>query len=376
MEENRDEQYMQKALQLAQKGEGYVAPNPMVGAVIVKNDRIIGRGYHEQYGGPHAEVNAIASAKEDVAGATMYVTLEPCSHYGKTPPCADLLIEKKLAKVVIGSLDPNPLVAGKGIQKLKEAGIEVVSGVLEKECNEVNRVFRHYITTKRPYVVMKTAMTLDGKIATATGESQWISGEESRKDVHRLRHKYTAIMVGVNTIVHDNARLTCRMEQGKNPVRIVVDSRLRIALSANVLKDQEHNQTILATTNQASPLAAHKLETFGAKVLYCSSKDDRVDLNDLMNQLGAMGIDSILLEGGAMLNDSALREGIVQEVITYVAPKIIGGAQALTPIAGIGVAHLQDAYQLEQMKATAIGEDIKISAYVRPKKETQSVQAQ
>ena len=353
MEDNRDEQYMKQALQLAQKGEGYVAPNPMVGAVIVKDGRIIGSGYHEHYGGPHAEVNAIADAKEDMAGATMYVTLEPCSHYGKTPPCADLLVEKKLAKVVVGSLDPNPLVAGKGIQKLKEAGIEVVSGVLEKECNEINRVFRHYITTKRPYVVM----------------------EASRKDVHRLRHNYTGIMVGINTIIHDNARLTCRMEQGKNPVRIVVDSCLRIALTSNVLKDQENNQTILATTNQASPLAARKLETFGSKVLYCSSEDNRVDLNDLMNQLGAMGIDSILLEGGATLNDAALRAGIVQEVVTYIAPKMIGGATAPTPVGGMGVEHLQDAYQLGQMKVSAIGDDIKISAYIQPKTNIQPTEA-
>ena len=243
----------------------------------------------------------------------------------------------------------------------------MICGVLEKECNEINRVFRHYITTKRPYVVMKTAMTLDGKIATATGESQWISGEASREDVHRLRHKYTGIMVGINTIIHDNARLTCRMEQGKNPVRIVVDSCLRIALTSNVLKDQENNQTILATTNQASPLAARKLETFGSKVLYCSSKDNRVDLNDLMDQLGAMGIDSILLEGGATLNEAALRAGIVQEVVTYIAPKIVGGVAALTPVGGTGVEHLQDAYQLEQLKVSAIGEDVKISAYIQPR---------
>ena len=364
MEGNRDEQYMKQALQLAQKGEGYVAPNPMVGAVIVKDGRIIGSGYHEHYGGPHAEVNAIADAKEDVAGATMYVTLEPCSHYGKTPPCADLLVEKKLAKVVVGSLDPNPLVAGKGIQKLKEAGIEVVSGVLEAECNEINRVFRHYITTKQPYVVMKTAMTLDGKIATATGESQWISGEASRKDVHRLRHKYTGIMVGINTIIHDNARLTCRMEQGKNPVRIVVDSCLRIALTSNVLKDQENNQTILATTNQASPLAARKLETFGSKVLYCSSKDNRVDLNDLMNQLGAMGVDSILLEGGGTLNWAALESGIVQKVQAYIAPKLLGGRTAKTPVEGTGVPTPDQAFFLRNSRITQLGEDFLIESEV------------
>ena len=363
-----DSDYMKIALQLAKKGCGFTSPNPMVGAVIVKDGRIIGSGYHEHYGGPHAEVNAIADAKEDVAGATMYVTLEPCSHYGKTPPCADLLVEKKLAKVVVGSLDPNPLVAGKGIQKLKEAGIEVVSGVLEAECNEINRVFRHYITTKQPYVVMKTAMTLDGKIATATGESQWISGEASRKDVHRLRHKYTGIMVGINTIIHDNARLTCRMEQGKNPVRIVVDSCLRIALTSNVLKDQENNQTILATTNQASPLAARKLETFGSKVLYCSSKDNRVDLNDLMNQLGAMGVDSILLEGGGRLAEGALKAGIVDKVRFYIAPMLIGGSDAKTPVEGGGVRELCQAWKISDWTAEKIGDDLKITGYIRERR--------
>lgn len=364
---NKDERYMEQALNLAQKGAGWVAPNPMVGAILVKGDRIIGSGYHQKYGGPHAEVNAIACATEDVQGATMYVTLEPCCHDGKTPPCADLIVEKKLAKVVVGSLDPNPLVAGKGVQKLKEAGIEVVCGVLQEQCDYVNRIFRHYITTKQPYVVMKTAMTLDGKIATVTGESQWISGEQSRKEVHLLRHAYTGIMVGINTIIHDNARLTCRMEGGKNPTRIVVDSCLRISLMSNVLKDQEDNQTILATTSQASPLATNKLTMFGSKVVFCNKKDDRVDLQDLMNRLGAMGIDSILLEGGATVNDAALKAGIVQEVITYISPKIVGGANAPTPVGGTGVANLADAYKLTTMQVTQVGEDIKINALIKQK---------
>ena len=373
MENSRDRQYMEQALCLAKKGEGFVSPNPMVGAVIVKDGRVIGSGYHRQYGGPHAEVNAVAEAKEDIAGATVYVTLEPCAHYGKTPPCADMLAEKKPARVVVGSLDPNPLVAGKGVQKLRDAGIPVTVGVLEAQCRELNRVFFHYIAAKRPYVVMKTAMTLDGKIATVTGESQWITGEESRRDAHYLRCKYTGIMVGVNTIVHDNARLTCRLEQGKNPVRIVVDSCLRIPLSANVLKEQESNQTILATTSQASPLAVQKLEALGARVLCCRSKDGRVDLGDLMDRLGELGIDSVLLEGGATLNDAALREGIVQEVVAYIAPKIIGGAQALTPVEGAGTARLQDAYQLERMRAEPVGQDIKLSAYIRQKANAQPV---
>lgn len=362
---NQDEFYMQQALALAQKGEGWVAPNPMVGAVIVKNDRIIGSGYHEKYGASHAEVNAIGSATEPVQGAIMYVTLEPCCHYGKTPPCADLIIQQKIGKVVIGSLDPNPLVAGKGVQKLKEAGIEVVCGVLEEQCNYVNRIFYHYITTKRPYVVMKTAMTLDGKIATVTGESKWISGEESRQEVHRLRHRYTGIMVGINTIIRDNARLTCRMQGGKNPTRIVVDSCLRIPLQSHVLQDQERNLTILATTNQANSMVADQLSRLGSEVLRCCVKNSRVDLNDLMCRLGAIGIDSILLEGGSTLNDAALREGIVQELVTYIAPKIVGGDGAPTPVGGMGIAHLSDAIQLERMQVTSIGQDIKISALIK-----------
>lgn len=358
---------MQRALELAQKGAGWVAPNPMVGAVIVKDDRIIGSGYHKKYGGPHAEVNAVANATEDVQGAVIYVTLEPCCHYGKTPPCADLLVEKKISRVVIGSLDPNPLVAGKGVQKLKEAGVEVICGVLKEQCDFVNRVFLHYITAKRPYVVMKTAMTLDGKIATVTGESRWISDEESRREVHQLRHRYTGIMVGVNTIIYDNATLTCRMPGGKNPVRIVIDSRLRIPLTSNVLKDQVHNPTLLAATSQASPQTVAQLKTLGAEVIVCPIKDGRVDLNTLMDQLGAMGIDSILLEGGATLNEAALQQNIVQEIITYIAPKILGGDQAPTSVGGAGVTRLEDAFELEHMQAVPIGKDIRISAFIKKK---------
>ena len=365
---NLDEYYMRQALELAQRGGGWVAPNPMVGAVIVKNGRIIGSGYHEKCGGPHAEVNAIADAANFVQDAVMYVTLEPCCHYGKTPPCADLLIEKKISKVVIGSLDPNPLVAGKGVQKLKEAGIEVIYGVLQEQCDYVNRIFRHYITTKRPYVVMKTAMTLDGKIATVTGESRWISGEESRQEVHQLRHQYTGIMVGVNTVIHDNAVLTCRIPNGKNPVRIITDSCLRIPPTSNVLQDQVHNPTILATTAKASTQIANEFKSSGSKVMLCSVKNGRVDLNDLMDQLGAIGIDSILLEGGASLNDAALRQGIVQEVIAYLATKMVGGDRAPTSVGGEGIACLEDAVELEYMQAASIGQDIKISALVKRRK--------
>lgn len=247
-----DEVYMRMALDLARKGKGWTTPNPLVGAIIVKGGRVIGQGYHQKYGQPHAEVNAIASAKEDVTGATLYVTLEPCSHFGKTPPCSDLLIDKNIKRVVVGTLDPNPLVAGKGIERLRSNGIEVVTGVLEEESQKLNEIFIKYIVTKEPFVVMKNAMSLDGKIATVTGESQWISGESSRKQVHSLRHELAGIMVGIETIIKDDPQLTSRTLNSRNPIRIVVDSQLRIPIASKVLTQQDKAKTIVATTRRAN----------------------------------------------------------------------------------------------------------------------------
>lgn len=221
-----NQEYMRLAIEIAKKGAGKVNPNPMVGAVIVKDERVIGQGYHKYYGGNHAEVNAFENLSDNPEGATIYVTLEPCSHYGKTPPCVDKIIANKISKVVVGTLDPNPLVEGRGIKALKEAGIEVITGVLEEECKKLNEVFMKYILCKRPFVVLKTAMTLDGKIATESGESKWITSDKSRQEVHKLRNKLSAIMVGVNTVIKDNPELTCRLEGGKNPVRIIVDSKI------------------------------------------------------------------------------------------------------------------------------------------------------
>ena len=368
MAQQHDEQFMRQALALAAEGVGFTAPNPMVGTIIVKNGCIIGSGFHERYGGPHAEVNAVNSATMSIIGATVYVTLEPCVHFGKTPPCADLLIAQKPARVVIGCLDPNPLVSGKGVQRLKEAGIAVTVGVLQRECYHLNRIFCHYMRTKYPYITMKTAMSLDGKIATHTRESRWISGEKTRADAHALRHMHTGIMVGVNTVLQDDPQLTCRMPGGKNPVRIVVDSRLRTPLTAKILQDQAQNRTILVTTKAEEKTAA-VYQTAGATVLPCVETDGRVDLNDMIQQLGNMGIDSILLEGGATLNEAAVRAGIVQEVVTYLAPKLIGGADAPTPLGGLGIAHLSDACLLEGMQAEPLGEDLKITAYVKQRNE-------
>lgn len=360
-----DETYMKLALELAGKGRGKVAPNPMVGAIIVKNGKIIGQGYHKVYGEAHAEVNAFKDATEEVRGATMYVTLEPCSHYGKTPPCADRIVEEKIGKVVIGSLDPNPIVAGNGCKKLIDAGIEVVTGVLEEECKKLNEVFMKYITTKMPFVIMKSAMSLDGKIATPTGESKWITGETARKAVHEFRNEVSAIMVGVDTIIKDNPELTCRIENGKNPIRIVVDSKLRIPIHSKVIEEIEKANTIIATTEKADNEKISLLKKLGITILICSIKEGRVDLKDLMVKLGELKIDSILLEGGATLNYSALEQGIVDKVQIYIAPKIIGGEDSKTPVGGKGIDSLKHAFKVRNLTYSFLGEDILLEGYIK-----------
>lgn len=360
-----DEKWMRRALDLSMKAEGYVNPNPLVGAVIVKDGKVIGEGYHKKYGEPHAERNAFNSTDEDVAGATMYVTLEPCSHYGKNPPCADLIVEKKIGKVVVGILDPNPLVAGRGVKKLKDAGIEVKVGVLERECKKVNEIFLKYITTREPFVLMKNAMSLDGKIATYLGESKWISNEKSRERVQMLRNKYAAIMVGINTVIKDNPELTCRLEGGVNPIRVIVDSKLRIPIESKIVQTSKKVKTIVATTSNCNREKKVRLEEKGIEVILIGEREDKVDLKKLMKVLGEKEIDSILLEGGGELNFSALKAGIVDKVETYIAPKLIGGKEAKTPVEGKGIDNLSDAYQLENIETTIIDGDILIEGYVK-----------
>ncbi|QJA07580.1 bifunctional diaminohydroxyphosphoribosylaminopyrimidine deaminase/5-amino-6-(5-phosphoribosylamino)uracil reductase RibD [Romboutsia sp. CE17] len=359
-----NQEYMRLAIEIAKKGAGKVNPNPMVGAVIVKDERVIGQGYHKYYGGNHAEVNAFENLSDNPEGATIYVTLEPCSHYGKTPPCVDKIIANKISKVVVGTLDPNPLVEGRGIKALKEAGIEVITGVLEEECKKLNEVFMKYILCKRPFVVLKTAMTLDGKIATESGESKWITSDKSRQEVHKLRNKLSAIMVGVNTVIKDNPELTCRLEGGKNPVRIIVDSKLRIPLGSNVVVDNLA-QTIVATTEVADKDKILVLEKLGVKVLIINSKNERVDLQSLMIELGKRDIDGILLEGGATLSFSALEENIVDKIQVYIAPKIIGGEKSKTSIGGKGIEKLSDAIMLNNMTVKSVGTDLLIEAYLK-----------
>ena len=354
---------MELAIELAQKGAGKVNPNPMVGAVIVKDGTIIGEGYHEKYGEGHAEVNAFESLKEDPSGATMYVTLEPCSHYGKTPPCVDKIIQSKIKRVVIGMIDPNPLVAGNGVDKLKRAGIEVKVGVLEDKCKKLNEIFIKYILTKNPYVVLKTAMSLDGKIATRNGESKWISSEKSRLQVHNLRNKFSAIMVGVNTVIKDNPELTCRIKNGNDPIRIIVDSTLRIPINSKVLQNKD-NKTIIATTKRASINSMQELLKKNINVIIIDEKNGQVDLNALIKKLGELGIDSILLEGGSTLNYSALEENIVDKVMIYIAPKIIGGESSKTPVGGRGIDKLNNAFKLKNIAINILNEDILVEGYI------------
>ncbi len=354
---------MKMALELAKKGTGRTAPNPLVGAVIVKDGRVIGQGWHERYGEAHAERNALTSCQESPEGAVMYVTLEPCCHHGRQPPCTDAILTSGIRRVVIGSDDPNPLVAGKGIQLLRAQGITVTTGILREDCDRINAVFFHYIQTGLPYVVMKYAMTLDGKIAAYTGASKWITGEAAREHVHQQRHRYTAIMAGVGTVLADDPLLTCRIPDGKNPIRIICDSKLSTPLTAQIIQTAKQVPTILATccTEQKRQLA---YETAGCRVLTAESKNGRVDLRKLVQQLGREGIDSILLEGGGTLHWAALESGIVQKVQAYIAPKLLGGQSAKTPIEGQGFPTPAQGIHLVNSRITQLGEDILVESEV------------
>ncbi|HIW94060.1 MAG TPA: bifunctional diaminohydroxyphosphoribosylaminopyrimidine deaminase/5-amino-6-(5-phosphoribosylamino)uracil reductase RibD [Candidatus Flavonifractor merdipullorum] len=352
----QDTQWMARALALARKGAGRVSPNTMVGCVIVKDGQVIGEGWHQKCGSLHAERNAFAACTQDSAGATLYVTLEPCCHWGRTPPCTDAILEHKIARVVVGCLDPNPLVAGKGVELLRAHGVEVTTGVLEGECKACNAVFFHYIQTKTPFVVLKYAMTLDGKIAAYTGHSRWVTGETARAHVHETRNWLSAILVGVGTVLADDPLLTCRMEGGRNPVRIVCDSHLRTPLTSQLIRTAKEAPTLLAAVERGE--TAEELEAAGAEILLCKEKEGKVDLADLMAKLGARGIDSVLLEGGGELAFSALEAGVVHKVQAYIAPKLVGGRTAKTPLGGAGFPTMDRAVRLEHLTLTRLGDDI------------------
>lgn len=342
--------YMQKAIDLAQQGEGFVNPNPLVGSIIVKDGKIIGEGYHEKYGGPHAEVNAFNHATEDVEGATMFVTLEPCAHYGKTPPCALKIVEKKIKKVIIAKTDPNPLVNMKGIEILKNAGIEVEYGLMSDQVELQNEIFLKYIQTKKPFVSIKYAMTADGKLATKNLDSKWITNEASRAYVHELRNKHMAILVGVNTIIHDDARLNTRLDKPhRNPIRIIIDPELSIPRDAYVIKTATVQPTWIVTKKYEQRLVDQ-----GVRIIQMPE----IDFVQLMDKLGEEKVDSVLIEGGSYTHGKALESGIVDKVYIFIAPKLIGGTKALTPVGGEGVALMSDAYQLKNVKYTPFGDDI------------------
>ena len=392
---------MRRAIELAKQGGGYVHPNPMVGCVVVKDGEIIAEGYHEKYGEFHAERNALTRCQSKTNGASLYVTLEPCCHYGKTPPCTKIIIEKGIKKVFVGILDPNPLVAGKGIKILQNAGIEVEVGLCEDEIREMNKVFLKYITTKRPYVIMKTAMTLDGKIAAYTGDSKWVTNEESRKIVHELRSEMAGVIVGIGTVLADDPMLNVRLEGNPHqPIRIVVDSNLRIPIDSQLVKTSKEYRTIVANTvissdrresrpeqsesfcqrqknllqtDEISPFRfasvemtdkIRALESYSIEFIECQSINNHVDINDLMNKLGSMGIDSLLLEGGGTLNAAFLEAGCVDEVWTFIAPKIMGGESAKTPVSGKGIAKMSDAIQLQNIDIQNINGDILIKGKI------------
>ena len=355
-----DQDYMALAINLASVTEGQTSPNPQVGAVLVKDGRIIGMGAHLKAGEHHAEVHAISMAGDKAKGATLYVTLEPCSHFGKTPPCSNLVIESGIKKVFVASVDPNPLVGGAGVKKMLEAGIDVQVGLMEKEAKALNKVFFHYISTGLPYVTLKSANSLDGKIATVIGESQWITGEEARKDVHQFRHSHDAILVGVNTVIKDNPSLTTRLEAGgKNPVRVVLDNTLRTPLDSKIVNDRAA-VTIIVTGARAEPERIKQFIELGIVVIKLET--EKVGIHDMLKKLGERDITSVYVEGGAEVHGSILKEKAFQQVITYIAPKLIGGKNAPAAYGGAGIARLEDTVPLEIKDVKQIGQDIRIIA--------------
>ncbi|TYR80905.1 bifunctional diaminohydroxyphosphoribosylaminopyrimidine deaminase/5-amino-6-(5-phosphoribosylamino)uracil reductase RibD [Priestia megaterium] len=353
--------YMNVAIQNAMATKGQTDPNPLVGAVIVNENRIVGIGTHLKAGEPHAEIHALKMAGEYAKGSTVYVTLEPCSHYGRTGPCAEALVKAGVKRVVVATLDPNPLVAGRGIKILEDSGIEVLVGVCEKESRQMNEVFNKYIVTKKPFVILKSAITLDGKIATATSHSKWITSEEARKDVHQLRHETGAILVGVNTVIKDNPELTTRIEGGRHPVRVILDSQLRIPLESKVIADSLA-PTWIFTSQQYLETKKQQLEQQNIKV-FVTSGTDRVNLEDVLFTLGEHSISSLLIEGGGEVTASFIEQKLIDKLVLYIAPKIAGGRQAPTFVEGIGVEKMSDALEFSNIEFNQLGKDYKFVGY-------------
>ena len=374
MEENIDEKYMRMAIELAKRGAGAVNPNPMVGAVVVKNGKVIGEGYHKFFGGPHAEVYALEDAGKEAEGAAIYVTLEPCSHYGKTPPCAKKIIDMGIKKCFIGSSDPNPKVAGKGVAMLKEAGIEVVENVLKEECDEINQVFFKYIKTKIPYLFVKCGITLDGKIALSNGISKWITNSIAREKVQYYRNKFMGIMVGINTVLTDNPSLTARIENGVNPFRIIVDPNLQIDENCKVVKNNEDEKTMIITsqknlftedTENTEIQIKQKRLAEENKVKFIFIDGEKFSFRKMLEEIGKIGIDSILLEGGETLISLAFEENVIDGGEIFIANKILGDSSAKPFISGFVREKMEEAVQLTNVRNNIYGENVGMEFYFK-----------
>lgn len=363
--EPQDIKFMKKALAAASSVIGKTSPDPAVGAVVVKNGKLISTGFHDRFKTPHAETYALKKAGKKARGATLYINLEPCCHYGNTPPCTDNIIRSGIKKVVAAMQDPNPLVNGKGFRKLEKAGIEVVTGVLEKEALKMNEAFAKHISTGKPFVTLKTAMSLDGKTTTSAGESKWITGTVSRKYAHRLRALNDAVVAGINTVIKDDPLLTVRLARAeKQPLRIIVDSRASIPLDSKVVRDKTAF-TLIAVTKAANKKKVLALKKAGCKVIETAAKEGRVDLKRLFSKLGKMRIASILIEGGSEIAGSAVEQGLIDKAIFFISPKIIGGRKALPAVGGKGISHLKNAMHLEDICIRRSGEDLIIEGYAK-----------
>lgn len=357
--------YMNMALELAERGRGYTSPNPMVGSVVVKGLHVVGTGFHEYAGGPHAEVRALENAGELAKGATLYVTLEPCNHTGKTPPCTEKIIKSGVVRVVVAMRDPNPDVTGGGVQLLRKNGITVDVGVEEKQALRLNEMFVKYVKTKRPFVILKTASTLDGRIATRTGDSKWVTGESARNFVHSIRHSVDGIMVGIGTVRHDDPSLTTRLEtiKGKDPIRIILDTRLTISENARMLNMESAADTLVITGDNIQSQKKHNLEKKGVKTVESPLKDGLIDLDNLMNTLGSMGITSLLVEGGGRVAASALNSSIVDKILFFFAPKILGGDDGIPVCRGPGPEKMSDCIKVHDILIHRFDDDILIEGY-------------
>jgi diaminohydroxyphosphoribosylaminopyrimidine deaminase / 5-amino-6-(5-phosphoribosylamino)uracil reductase len=354
-----DESYIKITLELAKKGMGKVSPNPLVGCIIIKNDRIIGAGYHQGFGGKHAEINAIESAKENLEGSTIYVNLEPCSHQGKTPPCVEKIIENKIGKVVIGTMDMNPLVSGTGIRKLKRAGVDVKVGVLEKECIQLNRFFFKFITKKIPYVTLKMAQTIDGKIADRNGDSKWISSLPSRRYVHTLRSYYDAVLIGTGTLLKDDPSLTVRLTEGRNPKRIIIDTNLKVRTSHKIFLNNADKNLIIATSksNVDRKRKLKKLESLGVEMLFVKKDEgNKLNLKNLLKELGKINISSVLVEGGSGIFTSFVQKSLFDNILVFMNPRILGSG--IPVIGSIGVKSIKRALKVKINHFEKIGDDL------------------